>query len=130
MFIVKRLVMAVMAVVLISATAVPVMAAENPIKVVLEDAVYGGLVGTLLGAATLAFPKHPSDHLENIGYGAALGVMAGTVFGVYSNLDRSFAEYENGKIKLAMPTVKPELLENSRGQMTLVVKADLFRGNF
>lgn len=130
LFFIKRLVIAVMAVVLFSAGAVPAAAAENPIKVVLEDAIYGGLVGTLLGTATLAFYKHKSDHLDNIGYGAALGVMVGTGIGVYSNLDRPFAAYDNGTVKLALPTIMPEFQENSRGQMVMAVKADLLRGIF
>ena len=130
---IKRLIVAVMAVILISSGAVPAIAADkndNPFRVVLEDAVYGGLVGTLLGAATLAFTRHKSDHLDNIAVGAALGVMGGTGVALYSKLNQSLVEYENGKIRLAMPSVKPDLLENGHGQKVLALKADLFRGNF
>jgi uncharacterized membrane protein YebE (DUF533 family) len=126
----KRLIVTLMVTVLVSAGAVPAMAAESQMKVVLEDAVYGGLIGTLLGAATWAFTDNKSDHVDNIGYGAALGVMAGTAIGVYTNVNRSFVEYENGKVKLALPTVKPEFQDNGRGQMVVAFKADILKGNF
>jgi hypothetical protein len=127
---IKRLIVTLMVSVLISAGAVPAMAEENPMKVVLEDALYGGLVGTLLGAATWAFTDDKSEHVDNIGYGAALGVMAGTVIGVYTNINKSLVQYENGKVKLAMPTVRPEFQENSNGQKIMAFRADLIRGNF
>ncbi len=126
----RRLMVTVMAAALLTVGAVPAFAAENPFKVILEDAVYGGLVGSLLGAASLAFVNNKSDHVDNIGYGAALGIMAGAGIGFYTNINRSFVEYENGKVKMAMPTVIPELLEGSNGRMILAFKADLVRGTF
>lgn len=127
---IKRMMAVLLVAALTSGWAVPAGAQENPLKVILEDAFYGGVIGTLIGGAMLAFPKHPGDHLEYIGYGAATGIIAGTVFGTVT-VSRSFAEVDKGKVRFALPTVMPELQENggSRGQ-SLAFKADLLRGTF
>lgn len=110
--------------------ATPCLAAENALKTVFEDSMYGGLAGGLVGAALLVFTHKPADHLDYIAYGAAGGVLVGAGYGV-ATASRSFAEIENGKVKFAMPTVKPELMEgNVKGQTTLVAFAELIRGKF
>ncbi len=126
----KRMMSILLVAALLSGWTVPANAQENPLKVILEDAFYGGVIGTLIGGAMLAFPKHPGDHLEYIGYGAATGIIAGTVFGAVS-VSRSFAEIDKGGVRFALPTVMPELQENggTKGQ-TLAFKADLLRGTF
>lgn len=130
MSLVKRTIAVVMASFLLASWSTQATAAENPLKIVLEDAIYGGVIGTLIGAATIAFTDHKSDHIDNIGYGAAIGVIAGTGFGLYTNIDRSLVEYENGKVRIAMPTVIPKLQESSSGQMVVSFRADLLRGTF
>lgn len=57
--------------------------AESTLDVVLWDSVVGAGIGALVGAATLAFMDHPSDHLERISQGAAIGVISGVAFGFY-----------------------------------------------
>lgn len=125
---IQRMVAFLLAATLLTAWTIPASAQENPLKVIVEDAFYGGAIGTLVGAALLAFPKHPGDHLDYIGYGAATGVIAGTLFGAVS-VSRSFAAVDRGKVRFAMPTVMPELQENGRGT-SLAFKADLLRGSF
>jgi hypothetical protein len=44
---------------------------------------YGVLAGTLIGAASLAFVDHPSDHLNKVARGASLGLYAGILLGLY-----------------------------------------------
>ncbi len=126
----RKTVIAVTTLLLTTSLSMPLHAAESSLKVVFEDSLYGGLVGTLVGAATLAFTKHPSDHLENIGYGAAVGVIAGAGVGVATNINRAMVEYENGKLKLAVPKVIPDFHETAKGQIVLAVKADLLHGTF
>lgn len=110
--------------------ATPCLAAENAFKTVFEDSMYGGLAGGLVGAALVVFTHKPSDHLDYIAYGAAGGVLVGAAYGVVTT-SRSFAEVENGKVKFAIPTIKPELREgNVKGQTTLVAVAELIRGKF
>jgi hypothetical protein len=110
--------------------ATPCLAAENAFKTVFEDSMYGGLAGGLVGAALLVFTKKPVDHLDYIAYGAAGGVLVGAAYGVLTT-SKSLAEIENGKVKFAIPTIKPEFREgNVKGQTTLVAVAELIRGKF
>ncbi|HBA86523.1 MAG TPA: hypothetical protein DCZ75_00645 [Geobacter sp.] len=108
----------------------PCFAAENTFKTFFEDAFYGGLTGGLVGGALLVFTKKPLDHLDYVGYGAAAGVIVGATYGAITTT-RSLAEVENGRVRFAMPTIKPEFREGStRGQTTLVATAELIRGKF
>lgn len=110
--------------------ATPCLAAENAFKTVFEHSMYGGLAGGLVGAALLVFTNKPADHLDYIAYGAAGGVLVGAAYGV-ATTSRSLAEIENGKVKFAIPTIKPEFREgNVKGQTTLVAVAELIRGKF
>jgi hypothetical protein len=59
-------------------------AAASSLQVVAEDALWGCLIGSLVGTATLAFHLDDAeDHLENIAYGAGIGLFAGVGFGIY-----------------------------------------------
>jgi hypothetical protein len=110
--------------------ATPCLAEENAMKTIFQDAFYGGLAGGLVGAALLAFADKPADHLQNIGIGAGVGVLVGATYGAVVT-SKSFAEYENGKVKFAMPTIRPEFREgNSKGQSTIVAMAEILRGKF
>lgn len=106
------------------------LAADNAFKDIFEDAFYGGLAGGLVGAAIMAFTKKPGDHLDMMGYGAAGGVLVGATYGLVKTT-RSLVELDNGKVKLAMPTIMPDIQDtNSRGQTAVVVMAELIRGKF
>jgi hypothetical protein len=110
--------------------ATPCLAAENAFKTFFEDALYGGLTGGLVGAAVLAFTKHPGRHLDYVGYGAAGGVLVGATYGAVVTT-RSLAEVENGRVRFSMPTIMPELREaNSKGQTSIIATAELIRGKF
>ena len=116
---------------MLTALSLPCHAGENPFYDTFQSVFYGGLVGAIGGAALLVFTEHPNDHLNYIAYGAAGGVLAGTVYGVLRSSSRSLAEYENGKVKFAIPTVIPELQENrANGQAAVVFNTQLIRGTF
>lgn len=72
--------------------------------VVMKDTAYGAITGAIIGAAVLAFQEKPSDHIDYIAYGAAGGAIVGVVFGIYEAT--ALVEIENGKTKIAMPTIK------------------------
>jgi len=126
----KRTIIAALTLLMTTAWSMPLHAAESSLKVVFEDSLYGGLLGGLLGAATLVFTENSSDHVENIAYGAAAGVFAGAGYGIATTANRAMVEYENGKVKLAVPKVMPDIQESARGELVLAVKADLLRGTF
>jgi len=105
-------------------------AAESGFKEVFNDALYGGLAGGLIGVAILAFTKKPGNHLDYMSYSAAVGVIAGSTYGLVK-LSRSLVERENNKVKFAMPTIRPDVLDkNSRGQTPVIIMAELIRGKF
>lgn len=71
--------------IIISLAMIPLRSdAASSLQVVAEDALWGCLIGTLVGTATLAFHLDDAgDHLENIAYGAGIGLFAGVGFGIY-----------------------------------------------
>jgi hypothetical protein len=103
---------------------------RNPFKEIFTDSIYGGLAGTVVGGALLAFTRHPSDHVDRLAYGAAAGALLGAGYGVVK-ATRSLMEVEDGKVKFAMPTIMPDIKEtNSKGQTPIVVMAEFLRGTF
>jgi len=121
---------AVLTLVSLMLTATSAFAADDTIKEVFTDAFYGAAIGGLVGGAFMVFTKKPLDHANYIAYGAASGVLVGTAYGLAKSA-RAFAEVENGRVKVAFPTVVPELVVSpSSGRTTVAWKADLFRGTF
>jgi uncharacterized membrane protein YebE (DUF533 family) len=106
------------------------LAAENAFKETFKSALYGGAAGGLVGAAILAFTKKPADHLQYIAYGAAGGVIAGTVYGVVRT-SRALAEYEDGKLRFAVPAISPTITEHhATGRTNITWRANLLSGTF
>ncbi|NVO00223.1 MAG: hypothetical protein HXX17_12935 [Geobacteraceae bacterium] len=120
-----------LAVMLVTSLSVPCHAVEtSAIKDLFENTLYGGLVGTLVGGACLAFTKKPGDHLDYLSIGAATGVLAGVGFSA-AKQSKSLITFENGNVKVAMPTIKPEFQQKSaKMPAALMVKADLLSGSF
>jgi hypothetical protein len=78
----------------------------------------------------MVFQTKPLNHANYIAYGAASGVLVGTAYGLAKSA-RAFAEVENGRVKVAFPTITPELVVAPvSGQTTVAWKADLLRGTF
>jgi ABC-type Fe3+-siderophore transport system permease subunit len=112
------------------ASAATAFAGDNAFRDIFEDAFYGGAAGALVGAALLAFTKKPANHLDYLGYGAASGVLVGTVYGVAKSA-RSLAQIDNGIVKFAMPTVIPDLSDSPATRQTNITwRASLLRGTF
>jgi hypothetical protein len=125
----RKLVAVMTLVSLLSATS-SAFAADDTIREVFTDAFYGAGIGALVGGAIMVFKTKPLDHLDYIAYGAASGVLVGTAYGLTKSA-RAFAEVENGRVKIALPTVIPELVVSpASGRTTVAWKADLIRGTF
>ncbi|RQW88897.1 MAG: hypothetical protein EHM79_04740 [Geobacter sp.] len=106
---------------------VPCHAAETAFKEIAKDSIYGGLAGTMVGAAVMAFSRKPGDHLEYMAYGAAAGVLGGAAYGYFTS--RALIEVDKGKVKFAIPTVIPDL-EGSSKKSSVVITTELIKGNF
>jgi hypothetical protein len=106
---------------------VPCHAAETAFKQIVQDSIYGGIAGTVVGAAVLAFSHKPGDHLEYMAYGAAAGVLGGAAYGYFSS--RALVEVDNGKVKFAIPTVMPDVKDSSR-KSSVIITTELIKGNF
>ena len=125
-----RKLVAVMTLVSLLSTASSAFAGDDTLREVFYDAFYGAGIGALIGAALMVFTNRPTDHFDRIAYGAASGVIVGTVYGLAKSA-RAFAEVENGRVKFALPTVTPELVVSPASGLTTVAwKADLIRGTF
>ena len=129
----KRKVQAVLSAMVLFFWAVPCSALESAFKETLQDALYGGVAGTLVGAAVMAFTKRMGSHLDYMGYGAAGGVLVGAVVGLATPTppSKSLAMVEKGKLHFTIPTVIPEFKDaNSKGQSGYVINADMLGGKF
>ncbi|MDD2309295.1 MAG: hypothetical protein PHH91_06900 [Desulfuromonadaceae bacterium] len=125
----KKLV-AIMTLAVLLTTTSSAFAADDTISEVFTDAFYGAAIGGLVGGALLVFRSKPLDHLNYIAYGAASGVLVGTAYGLAKSA-RAFAEVENGRVKIALPTITPELVTvPGSGRSTIAWRADLLRGTF
>lgn len=125
-----RKLVAIMTLVSLLSTASSAFAEENALREVFTDAFYGAAIGALVGGALMVFTRKPFDHADRIAYGAASGVLIGTAVGLTRSA-RAFAEVENGRVKMALPTIIPELVVSPvSGQTTVAWKAGLIRGTF
>ena len=125
-----RKLVAVMTLFALVSTASSAFASDDTLREVFTDAFYGAAIGGLVGGAIMVFAKKPFNNLEYIAYGAASGALAGTAYGLAKSA-RAFAEIENGGVKMAFPTVSPELVVSPVSRQTTVAwKADLIRGTF
>jgi uncharacterized membrane protein YebE (DUF533 family) len=103
---------------------------ENAFRDTFLSAFYGGAVGALVGASLLVFTNKPADHLDYMGFGAAAGVLAGTAYGI-GKASRAFASIDNGKLKIAMPIIIPDLTESPVTKQTVVsFRANILQGTF
>jgi len=71
-------------------------------EVILQDTLYGGLIGGLLGGAWYLLDD--DDAADKIGTGIGIGIIGGFVLGI---TDASASvKIENGEVKYAMPLIK------------------------
>jgi uncharacterized membrane protein YebE (DUF533 family) len=68
--------------------------------------IFSGLAGALLGLSTLSFYGRPQEHLKNIGIGAAVGIISGTVYTTYKAATAPYDAYDLGQVPVGplLPT--------------------------
>lgn len=92
---------------LLCTTASRSMAADSTLKTTVNDALYGGLLGGLVGVAVLLLTDNPGDHLGYIPTGVGLGVLFGAAYGLAtSGVVQSVGEIEGSKFTLNVPTIR------------------------
>ncbi|QEM69069.1 hypothetical protein FO488_13475 [Geobacter sp. FeAm09] len=106
--------------------AIPASAVDQALQETFQDALYGVMIGTLVGGATVAFTKKPAKHLVNFGIGAGCGAIGGTIFGLAKAV-KTLAEVEDGKVKFAMPTIVPEFVDSPAASNKLALSVGLLR---
>ena len=107
----------------------PAVAADNSFEAILKDGFYGGLAGALVGGAILAFTDEPGDHLHYISYGAAIGVIVGTVFGLVQT-SKSMVQLENGRVAVGLPVLETRFASGPMGSGGAEVRVGFFAWHF
>ena len=64
----------------------------------LATIIFSGLAGAILGLSTLSFYGRPQDKLPNIAVGAAIGIIAGTVYTTYKAATEPYRYLEANQI--------------------------------
>lgn len=95
----KKVSVVLIIIMLLAASAGTALAGSG--EVILEDTLYGGLIGGLLGGAWYLLDE--DDAADKIGAGIGIGIIGGFILGV---TDASASvKIENGKVKYAMPQI-------------------------
>lgn len=108
--------------------------AEDVMQVTLRDALYGGIVGALIGSAVVLLTDNPDDHLGFIPTGAGVGILVGAAYGIATSgvISTAGAEIDDdGKLTLNMPTIKTEKVFDEMANVQEVIeRVDLIRVRF
>lgn len=107
--------------------------AEDAMQTTMRNALYGGIVGALVGSAILLLTDNPDDHLGYIPVGAGVGILAGAAYGIASSgvIRTAGAEVEDGKVTLNLPTVSTErVYDEVANTYEEIEKVDLIRVKF
>ena len=111
---------------LLGLTALPAQAADFEVQNTLEDALYGGAIGALVGAGAMLVSSTPSKNVSYIATGAGFGIIIGAIYGVTTGT-RALAKVEDGQLQIAIPI--PELALTSNSQ-ALALNVPLWESRF
>lgn len=106
-----------------------VQAGDVSTEDVFKDSFYGGLVGALIGGALLVFKDNRSEHYDMIGYGAAIGVIGGAVYGL-TRAGKSLAQVEKGKVVFQFPVFYLKTSSSVPGKTDSILESNLITFNF
>jgi len=111
---------------LLGLTALPAQAADFEVQNTMEDALYGGAIGALVGAGAMLVSSTPSKNVSYIATGAGFGIIIGAIYGVTTGT-RALAKVEDGQLQIAIPI--PELALTSNSQ-ALALNVPLWESRF
>lgn len=98
-----------------------VVRAEDMMKDTLNDAVYGGLIGGISGAAVMAFASEPEDHWDYIPKGAAIGVLVGVLYGLVVHSEVLADSETEKQAGIVLPTIETMKVVDERTQSVEVI---------
>lgn len=108
-------------------------AADDTMQTTLKDALYGGAIGALVGAAVLFLTDHPGDHVDYIFTGAGVGILGGVAYGLATSgtVQRAATEYDGDKFTMAVPTLKRvEVYDEMLSKKEVINSVDLVKIRF
>lgn len=106
---------------------VPAQADENAARSIFLDTFYGMAAGALIGSA-ISLAQDDPDWGKNVGTGAAIGGIAGALFGIVSEV-RFMVEVEDGKVTAGLPRMDV-VRRGAPGFSETVVSAGLLQYRF
>jgi len=115
----KQLSITIIIVFLLNILFLPIAKAQEGMKTIFMDTFYGMAAGALIGSALALTQDHP-DWGEKVGTGAAVGGIAGALFGIVTEM-RYMATIGNEGVQFAIPSIGVELPENKRDTATYMV---------
>lgn len=101
---------------------------NNGMKTIFLDTFYGMAAGALIATA-ISLTQDSPNWGNNIGVGAAIGGIAGAVFGVATEM-HYLSSVENGKVYVGVPTIGISTEQNTGADKTVMYTAGLFRYKF
>ncbi|MFQ5454931.1 MAG: hypothetical protein ACE5EA_01855 [Nitrospirota bacterium] len=122
----KKIVVLLLIFALIFTASSKTFAEDLPIVGILKNSLYGGVIGSILGTAVIAFTDKPSDNLNFIARGAAIGVFAGTIYGFYDVSQYYYID----DTELDSINLNPSLNSYRHPDKRVLYTVNLFRYNF
>lgn len=106
--------------------------ADDTLEYTLKNALYGGILGGLIGSAVLLLSDEPDDNLSYIPTGIGVGVLLGAAYGLAtSGVIESMGEIEDGRFTLKMPTLKrTEIFDENVNGREFINSIDVLRFKF
>lgn len=78
--------------------------------------IFSGLAGGVLGLSTLSFYGRPQDHLSNIAFGFAVGIITGTIYTTYNAATRPYETFDQDSADLYNDPLAPQSESALRAQ--------------
>lgn len=101
-------------------------AEENRMKNVFMDTFYGMAAGALIATA-ISLTQDKPDWGENVGAGAAIGGIAGALFGIATEM-RYIAKIEDGEMRVSIPSISVNMEKRDRDEV--MYSAGVFQYSF
>ena len=122
----RKMMMAVMMVGGLSMLPMQSQAADFEVQNTMEDTLYGGMLGALVGGGAMLISGSPASHWNYISTGAGIGIIAGAIYGVAS-ATHALASLEDGQLRMGVPM--PEVALSVDGKV-VSMNTPLFESTF